>query len=278
MLLLMSENLQGATTFGESDIDAEVNEILAEETEQGGVLEEKKRKLVEDEQKLQEREQQDWDKLVVKTSEEKERAKTEYNKRLDEINKFYKAPPTAGEYRKSEQEIIKSVMDKRIAREPLTVWQGIAIFFKTLFKPYKYEQELTRKYQEQNYKKNHHEPIQVPEAIVMNRLAASKKKKVTEQIKKLDKEFDKFSKKASANVEQMKDNILINRENREEANDNKIMQYNEEYRQKQLKTKEKLHNHIDKKLDVALKPLGGLLNLTSIQKPERIEAEFCCNL
>ena len=118
----------------------------------------------------------------------------------------------------------------------------------------------------------------MPEAIVMNRLAVSKKKKVAEQIKKLDEEFDKFNNNATKQLHQTQDKIEANREQRSAINDDKRMQYNEEDRQKRLKTTEKLHNYIDKKLDVALKPLGGLLNLTSIQKPERIETEFCCNL
>ena len=268
MLLLMSENLQGATTFGESDIDVEANEILVKETEQGGVLEEKKRKLVEDEQKLQEREQQDWDKLVAKISTEEKKAKEEYDKKLDEIREIYKAPPTAGEYRKSEQEIIKSVTEKRIAREPLTVWQGIALFFKTLFKPYKYEQKLMRRYQEQNYKKNHHEPIQVPEAIVMNRCMASKKKKATEQIKKLDEEFDKFNNNATKQLHQTQDKIEANRERRSAINDDKRTQYNEKYRQQQQVMNKKLSDLVGKKVDEGLKSLDGLVNLGSIRKPE----------
>ncbi|GEM_PF-5087338 len=264
----MSEGLQEKAMLDQTDIDEEAKKIFLDDLRQDELIEEKKRKLVEDEQKLQEQEQRDWDQLVAKISTEEKKAKEEYDKKLDEIREIYNTPPTAGEYRKSEQEIIKSVMEKRIAREPLTVWQGISLFFKTLFKPYKYEQKLMRRYQEQNYQKNYHEPIKVPEAIVMNRCMVSKKKKATEQINKLDATFDKFRKNAVKNVKKMRDKILTNRKNRDEANSYKIMQYDGEYTQKRLTTNEKMHNYIDKKLDTTLKPLDGLLNLNSIQKPE----------
>ena len=264
----MAEKSQETEALETENLDAGASAILNEELRQSEIYDEKKRQLNKNEKQAQERERQELNTLVSKINLDTKKAQEEYDKRLQEINNFYKAPLTKGEYKRSEQEIIKSVTEKRIAREPLTVWQGIALFFKTLFKPYKYELKLTRKYQEQNYKKNCHEPINVPEAIVMNRCAATKKKKAIEQIEKLDQAFGQFRKNAAQKLHQTKDKIETNREKRGDINDNQEMIYQEEYLQNRGAIMSKLYDYVGKKIDGDLKPLNGLLNLEDIKPVE----------